>query len=75
MCVWDTVSGNRRYTIEIGEKTRFVGWFNNNHLLLQNPVKKGSKIEIVDLYGKSIRVLADLKKGDTAFLSFTPAAG
>lgn len=75
MCVWDTVSGNRRYTIEIGEKTRFVGWFNNNHLLLQNPVKKGSKIEVVDLYGKSVRVLADLEKGDTAFLSFTAAAG
>ncbi|MER5649259.1 protein kinase [Streptosporangium sp. NPDC002524] len=74
VCVWDSVSGNRRYTLGIGENTRFVGWFNNNHLLLQNPVKKGSKIEVFDLYGKSVRVLADLKKGDTAFLSFTAAA-
>ncbi|GAA4198460.1 hypothetical protein GCM10022252_48930 [Streptosporangium oxazolinicum] len=75
MCVWDTLSGNRRYTVKVSEKSRFVGWFNNNHLLIQNPVKKGSKIEVVDLYGASIRVLADLKKGDTAFLSFTSAAG
>ncbi|WP_436763084.1 serine/threonine protein kinase [Streptosporangium sp. V21-05] len=75
VCVWDSVSGNRRYTLAIGEQTRFIGWFNNNHLLLQNPVKKGSKIEVVDLYGKSVRGLADLEKGDTAFLSFTVAAG
>ncbi|MEU4408747.1 WD40 repeat domain-containing serine/threonine protein kinase [Streptosporangium sp. NPDC023963] len=75
VCVWDTLSGHRRYTMDIRENTRFVGWFNNNHLLLQNPVKKGSKIEVVDLYGKSVRVLADLKKGDTALLSFTAAAG
>jgi eukaryotic-like serine/threonine-protein kinase len=75
LCVWDTVSGHRRYTMGIGEEARFVGWFNNNHLLLQNPVKKGSKVEVVDLYGKSVRVLADLKKGDTALLSFTVTAG
>ncbi|MEU4539116.1 WD40 repeat domain-containing serine/threonine protein kinase [Streptosporangium sp. NPDC023825] len=75
ICVWDTVSGHRRYTMDIKENTRFVGWFNNNHLLLQNPAKKGSKIEVVDLYGKSVRVLADLEKGDTALLSFTAAAG
>ncbi|MGJ6965194.1 protein kinase domain-containing protein [Streptosporangium sp. G11] len=75
VCVWDSVSGNRRYTLAVRDDARILGWFNNNHLLIQNPAKKGSKIEVVDLYGASVRVLADLKKGDTAFLSFTAAAG
>ncbi|MEV4377133.1 hypothetical protein [Streptosporangium sp. NPDC049644] len=73
LCVWDTVSGNRRYTIAVGGKTQSLGWFNNQHLIVQNPAKKGARIEVIDFYGKVVRVLADLEKNNTAFLSFTAA--
>ncbi|MEU0486036.1 serine/threonine-protein kinase [Streptosporangium sp. NPDC006013] len=75
LCVWDTVSGNRRYTITVGKGTQSLGWFNNQHLIMKNPAKKGSRIEVIDFYGKVVRVLADLKKGDTAFLSLTATPG
>ncbi|MGC5014320.1 serine/threonine protein kinase [Streptosporangium sp. DT93] len=78
VCVWDSARGTRRYTVPGGgAERRLLGWFNDQHLLVQEPVKKGSKasrIKVIDFYGEVVRVLADLRKGDTAFLSFTAAA-
>jgi eukaryotic-like serine/threonine-protein kinase len=43
-------------------------------VLVQKNSKKSAKIEVIDFFGKSVRVLADLKERNTAFLSFTTAA-
>ncbi|MEU4834624.1 serine/threonine-protein kinase [Streptosporangium sp. NPDC023615] len=75
VCVWDSARGTRRYTVPGGgDGRRLLGWFNDQHLIVQEPFKKGSRIKVIDFYGEVVRVLADLRKGDTAFLSFTAAA-
>ncbi|SNS46651.1 hypothetical protein SAMN05216276_10105 [Streptosporangium subroseum] len=74
LCVWDTKTGNRRHTVPSEGNDLILGWFNNQNLLIQKISKKSAKVEVVDFFGKSVRVLADLKKLNTAFLSFTPAA-
>ncbi|MBG0830585.1 hypothetical protein HS041_22745 [Planomonospora sp. ID67723] len=72
ICVWDTVTGNRRHTVPGTDVTALLGWFNENHLLVQKRAGKNRQIQVIDFVGGTHRVLADLKGGkDGAALSFT----
>ncbi|WP_336204220.1 serine/threonine protein kinase [Nonomuraea sp. LPB2021202275-12-8] len=63
VCVWDTVSGDRKATIEgIDDGARLLGWFSDDHVLIEEPAKKKGRAEIkvVDFLGKTQRVIADV---------------
>ncbi|MBG0823905.1 serine/threonine protein kinase [Planomonospora sp. ID91781] len=73
LCVWDTATGNRRQTVPLGhEGLRVLGWFNENHLLVQRPAGKNRQVQVVDFTGGVQRVLAGLEAGEEkAYLRFT----
>ncbi|PZG24631.1 hypothetical protein C1I98_35365 [Spongiactinospora gelatinilytica] len=62
-CVWDAKTGNRRATVPADESGQLLGWFNENHLLVQDPVKgkkDADQIKVIDFVGATRRVLADV---------------
>ncbi|MGW0806867.1 serine/threonine protein kinase [Nonomuraea sp. NPDC002799] len=66
ICVWDARTGTRQATVPLGDDDgSLLGWFNDRHLLIQDPgKKKGTQvIKIVDFLGATKRVLADLTAG------------
>jgi hypothetical protein len=73
LCVWDTATGNRRHTVPLDhEGLRVLGWFNENHLLVQRPAGKNRQVQVVGFTGVVERVLADLEGGEEkAYLRFT----
>ncbi|GAA3440980.1 serine/threonine protein kinase [Planomonospora venezuelensis] len=72
ICVWDTVTGNRRHTVPGAGITELVGWFNENHLLVKKRVGKKRQVQVIDFVGGTHRVLAEIEGGeDRAVLSFT----
>ncbi|WP_449065677.1 protein kinase domain-containing protein [Planomonospora algeriensis] len=73
LCVWDTATGNRRHTVPLDHEGLLVlGWFNENHLLVQRPTGKNRQVQVVDFTGGVQRVLADLEGGEEkAYLRFT----
>ncbi|WP_068927963.1 serine/threonine protein kinase [Planobispora rosea] len=80
ICVWDTVTGNRRHTVPDDGVTELIGWFNENHLLVVKNVGKNRQAQVIDFVGGTHRVLADIKgrvdekakgKDIAAVLSFT----
>ncbi|TYB58659.1 serine/threonine protein kinase [Nonomuraea sp. PA05] len=65
ICVWDVRTGARQATVPFGSKEgSFRGWWNEKHLLIQDPGKKKgtAQIKIIDLVGTVKRVLADLER-------------
>ncbi|UBU15626.1 serine/threonine-protein kinase [Nonomuraea gerenzanensis] len=72
-CVWDLQSGARQATVPFstGEGS-FLGWFNEKHLLVQDPGKKKgtAQIKIIDLTGDTSRVLVDLATDKPHMLQF-----
>jgi serine/threonine protein kinase len=77
-CVWDTKGGARQATVPFGDgKGSFLGWFNETHLLVQDPgKKKGSQVvKIIDLVGVTERVLADFAKDVPALIQFARVQG
>ncbi|GIH90465.1 protein kinase [Planobispora siamensis] len=74
LCVWDTVTGNRRHTIPVplNDGLTLHGWFNENHLMVERITGKNRQIQVIDFVGKVQRVLAD-RRGhkETAYLRFT----
>ncbi|MDF5755354.1 serine/threonine-protein kinase [Spongiactinospora sp. TRM90649] len=76
-CVWDTKTGDRRATVDAGEESQLLGWFNENHLLVQDPVKgkakKAQQVKVIDFLGVTKRVLADVVPLKAA-MQFGPAA-
>ncbi|GAA1697178.1 hypothetical protein GCM10009733_110410 [Nonomuraea maheshkhaliensis] len=73
LCVWDLASGARQATVAFGDdKGSFLGWFNEKHLMVQDPGKKKNtqQIRIIDLTGKAKRVLADLATERPVLLQF-----
>ncbi|GAA3445056.1 hypothetical protein GCM10018955_44940 [Planomonospora venezuelensis] len=69
-CVWNTKTGDRRATVPAASGAHWAGWFNEQHVILQVPHKKGTRFQIVDLTGTVVRVLADVPDGNEAFLRF-----
>ena len=62
VCVWDAETGGRKATVEgIRDGARMIGWFDDDHLMLEEPGKKKGtvQVKVVDLLGRSKRVLAD----------------
>ncbi|RBQ19788.1 hypothetical protein DP939_13845 [Spongiactinospora rosea] len=63
-CVWDTKTGDRRATVRTGpDGQQLLGWFNENHLLVQDPVKgkkNADQVKVIDFVGATKRVLADV---------------
>ncbi|WP_344471464.1 serine/threonine-protein kinase [Nonomuraea monospora] len=65
ICVWDAKTGTRQATVPFGDENgSFRGWWNEKHLLIQDPGKKKgtAQIKIIDLVGTVKRVLADLER-------------
>ncbi|MEV0386953.1 serine/threonine-protein kinase [Nonomuraea sp. NPDC050643] len=62
VCVWDARTGARVATVpRDDDEGSVLGWYDDNHLLLQEPGKKGkAEVRIVDLGGATRRVLADV---------------
>ncbi|NUP69422.1 MAG: protein kinase [Nonomuraea sp.] len=76
VCVRDAVTGTRRVTVpRPDDRGDLLGWFNESHLMLREPGKKkgSSEIRLVDLAGKTVRVLADVTPLKSA-LQFAPVA-
>ncbi|MFC4530671.1 serine/threonine protein kinase [Sphaerisporangium dianthi] len=62
ICVWDARTGDRKATVPgLSDDGNLLGWFGEDHLLVQEPTKKGkAQIKIMDFLGRVKRVLADL---------------
>ncbi|MEU6795198.1 protein kinase [Nonomuraea wenchangensis] len=64
LCVWNAETGVRVATVpDIDPKANLLGWFDEAHLLVQQPDKKNKKraeVRIVNLVGHVSRVLADV---------------
>ncbi|SDG92112.1 serine/threonine-protein kinase [Nonomuraea jiangxiensis] len=77
-CVWDLRTGARRATVPLGDPGgHFLGWFNDQHLMMQDPgKKKGTQvIKVIDLSGATQRVLADLATTKATLLQFARVPG
>ncbi|MEU4834625.1 serine/threonine-protein kinase [Streptosporangium sp. NPDC023615] len=59
MCVWDAVTAARRATVPIPKGTRFGGWLGDRHFLATVPGRRTTKVVMLDLRGRTVRVLAD----------------
>jgi eukaryotic-like serine/threonine-protein kinase len=72
LCVWDLATGARQATVDFGDaKGSFLGWFNEKHLMVQDPGKKKTQqIKIIDFIGDVKRVLADLATDGPVLLQF-----
>ncbi|AQZ69454.1 Tyrosine protein kinase:Serine/threonine protein kinase [[Actinomadura] parvosata subsp. kistnae] len=77
VCVWNAETGVRTATVPgISPKSNLLGWFDEAHLLVQEPDKKRKKraeVRIVSLTGGVSRVLADVNPLNGA-LNWAPAA-
>ncbi|MET7329861.1 serine/threonine-protein kinase [Nonomuraea sp. NPDC005650] len=63
LCVWNAVTGDRLKTVPLADSEgNLLGWFDESHLLVQEPGKKKgtAQVKIIDLVGKTVRVLADV---------------
>ncbi|MEO3872326.1 serine/threonine-protein kinase [Nonomuraea sp. B12E4] len=72
-CVWDVKTGARRATVPLGHPDgRFLGWFNEQHLIVQDPgKKKGTQsVNVIDFFGVTQRVLADFATTKATLLQF-----
>ncbi|MFC4058158.1 serine/threonine-protein kinase [Planomonospora corallina] len=58
-CVWNYPSGTRRARIRTGERTEVRGWLGAEHLMAVRRGEKTSEVVMLDLSGKTVRVLAD----------------
>ncbi|MEV4476876.1 serine/threonine-protein kinase [Nonomuraea sp. NPDC049504] len=77
-CVWDVRTGARQATVPFTKgEGAFLGWFNEKHLLVQDPGKKKGtmQIKIIDLLGRTTRVLADLATDKPHMLQFAYQPG
>jgi hypothetical protein len=64
ICVWDATTGARRATIHRPtDEGHLIGWFNESHILMQEPAKKKgmAEIRVISFVGKIERVLAEVK--------------
>ncbi|GAA3702058.1 hypothetical protein GCM10022224_079900 [Nonomuraea antimicrobica] len=78
LCVWDARTGARQATVRLARKDGgFLGWFNEKHLLTQDPGKKKGtqQIKVIDLAGATRRVLADLAADDSTLLQIARVPG
>ncbi|MCP2359085.1 hypothetical protein HD597_006105 [Nonomuraea thailandensis] len=77
LCVWNAETGVRVATVPgISPDANLLGWFDEAHLLLQQPDKKNDKraeVRILDLAGDVSRVLADVNPLNGA-LNWAPVA-
>ncbi|MFB4282137.1 protein kinase [Nonomuraea sp. MTCD27] len=74
-CVWDARTGARLATVPSGTaEGSFIGWFNDKHLLVQDPGKKKDTevVQVIDFFGKTARVLADVSTKKPALLQYAP---
>ncbi|MFC5825534.1 serine/threonine protein kinase [Nonomuraea insulae] len=73
-CVWDAGTGARQATVPYGDtEGSFLGWFNEKHLLVQDPGKKGTQvIKVIDFFGATKRVLADVATKNPLLVQFAP---
>lgn len=70
MCVWHTGTGNRLATIKTGKGDGLVfGWFNDNHVVVAEKIKKGKlrEIRVVNFVGDTVRVLGRMPDGAALF--------
>ncbi|MFC4058159.1 protein kinase [Planomonospora corallina] len=72
LCVWSTASGDRRATVTLPPKAEWHGWFNEQHVIVRVPHKKGTRYRLVDLLGAVGRTLVDMPKAKEAVLRFDP---
>ncbi|GGK57573.1 hypothetical protein Ppa06_15820 [Planomonospora parontospora subsp. parontospora] len=74
VCAWSTREGDRRATVTPPAKAELVGWFNEQHVIVRVPHKKGVRFQLVGLDGAVERLLVDMPKKNEAVLRFDPAA-
>jgi predicted Ser/Thr protein kinase len=58
-CVWTYPSGTRRARLRTGGRTAVQGWLGAEHLLAVRRGEKTSEVVMLDLSGRTVRVLAD----------------
>ncbi|SEF64651.1 Serine/threonine protein kinase [Nonomuraea solani] len=74
-CVWDAKTGARLATVPYtDDEGSFLGWFNDKHLLTEEPgKKKGTQVvKIVDFLGGTRRVLADIANDKPFLFQYAP---
>ncbi|GIH28877.1 hypothetical protein Aph01nite_71870 [Acrocarpospora phusangensis] len=73
-CLWDARTGERVATVPAREKEHLLGWFDETHLINGRQDGGTYRVEVVDLTGKPVRVLAELRSREDglAQLFFTP---
>ncbi|MFB9883034.1 protein kinase [Planobispora siamensis] len=74
LCVWNTETGERRATVTVPAKTQPAGWFNEQHVIVRVPHRKGTRYQLVALDGAVERVLAETPRENEAVLRFDPVA-
>ncbi|AWS47112.1 hypothetical protein DKM19_43265 [Streptosporangium sp. 'caverna'] len=74
VCLWDAATAKRRATVPLGEGLGYGGWLGDRHLLATTTEGKTTKIVMLDLRGKVVRVLADgpVAELDKVNLWYTP---
>ncbi|MGN9781556.1 hypothetical protein ACTMTF_09015 [Nonomuraea sp. ZG12] len=64
-CVWKAADASRLHTVPLLKGAGFVGWYDENHLIVVVSVEKGQRgVFVTDMAGKPVRVLAMLKAAD-----------
>ncbi len=64
-CLWDTTSGVRQASVAIFfENALLFGWYDDAHLIVNDPSKKTHQIVVMDPRGRAQRVLAEIAADD-----------
>lgn len=61
ICVWDATSGKRLYGFSSDSCQYGFGWFDDTHLICARQTGTSWRVAVVDLTGKEVRILADLR--------------
>lgn len=74
VCVLNAETGRRRSSFPLPTRGALWGWFGEEHLIVFDGGHDPWKVRVVDLTGKSIRLLAEFKGSDDTYwlLHFTP---
>ncbi|WP_214107660.1 hypothetical protein [Acrocarpospora catenulata] len=65
-CLWDAATGERRGTVP-GRKGGLIGWYDETHLIIGHQDGGVYTVEVIDLTGKPVRVLAELNNSPDGF--------
>jgi hypothetical protein len=67
VCLRDTVTGERRATIPLKQAANFVGWYDDNHVIIGYWAGKLYKTVVLNQRGEEVRTLAEFTAAQNGF--------